>query len=127
MALILSPALLTAAHTAVKNLIDAGSGPGYMSIHNSGGTVLAVLPFTDPCGTVNSGTGQLTIVFGPRDDAAAATGTAALAKVFDSAGTLLIDAIPCVAGSAAQANTCVLTTTSIVLGAPVEGISFTIG
>ena len=127
MALSLTSTLLVAVHTAVKTAIDAGAGAGYLSIYNAGGTRLSVLPFTDPCGTVNATTGQLTVVFGSRDAGAEATGTASYARVFDSTGVALINNLPCVAGSAPVADSCVISSLSIVLNSPVEGVSFTIG
>lgn len=127
MAIILSPTLLIAVHTAGKTTIDAGGAAGKLEIYSAAGTRLSTLPLSYPCGTVSGTTGQLTITFGARDEQAEASGTAAYAKVLTSASLVLIDNIPCAAGTSAVADTCVLTSLTITQGAPVEGVSFTIG
>lgn len=127
MALVLTPTLLTAAHNAVKTAIDAGGAAASLYVYSASDVQLSVLPLTYPCGTVNAATGTLTITFGARDAAADASGTASYARLKTSAGTTLMDTIPCAAGTAPVADTCVLSTTNIVMGAPVEGTSFTIG
>lgn len=119
-------ALLVSVHTAVKDEIDGGGAAGYIDIYDSSDTLLSTLPLDYPCGTVNGTTGQLTIDFGARDDEAAATGTADYGVVKDSAGTTLIT-LDCAEGTSAVADTLVLSSLSIVAGAPVEGVSFTIG
>lgn len=127
MAMVITPTLLVAAHNAVKSAIDAGGAAGSLSIYSASDLRLAVLPLTYPCGTVNGTTGTLTITFGARDEAAEASGTASYARLKTSAGTTLLDTIPCAAGTAPVADTCVLSSLNVVSGAPVEGTSFTIG
>ena len=56
----------------------------------------------------------------------AATGTADHADICDAAAKILI-VLSCAAGVTPVADTCILTTLSIVAGAPVEGVSLTIG
>lgn len=70
--------------TAIRDLIDAGSGPGKLKIRNSSDTVLATILLADPSGTVSGGT--LTFDFDPdvSDTSADATGTAANAIITDS-------------------------------------------
>ena len=48
-----SAAALVAAHTSFKDLIDAGSAAGYVTIRDSADVLLAQIPLSDPCGTVN--------------------------------------------------------------------------
>lgn len=127
MPIVITPTLLIAAHNAVKTAIDAGGAAGSLSIYNASDLRLSVLPLTYPCGTVNGTTGTLTITFGARDEQAEASGTASYARLKTSAGVTLIDTIPCAAGSAPIADTCVLSSLTVVSGAPVEGTSFTIG
>ena len=62
-----SAAALVAAHTAFKNLIDAGAGPGTIKIRNDTDVLLATIVLTDPCGTVNGTTGQLVFAIAARD------------------------------------------------------------
>ena len=118
--------LLVAAHTAVLGEIDAEGAAAYVAIYNISNTLLSTLPLDYPSGTVSGTTGQLTCTFGARDEAAAASGTASYATVCDAADKVLIT-LSCAAGTAAVADTCVLSTLSIVSGAPVEGVSLTIG
>lgn len=118
--------LLVAAHTAVLGEIDGAGATAYVAIYDSADTLLSTLPLDYPSGTVNATTGQLTITFGARDESAAASGTADYATICDAADKVLIT-LSCAAGTAAVADTCVLSTLSIVAGAPVEGVSLTIG
>ena len=122
-----SVAVKVAVQTTVKDQIDAGSGAARIDIYDVDDVLLSTLPLTDPCGTVTAGTGQLVCTFGPRDEEAAASGTASYAQLKTSAGTVLEDNIPCQAGSTPVSGRLVLSSLSIVIGAPVEGVSFTIG
>ena len=120
-----SIAALAAAHTAFKDLIDAGSGAGLAKIRNSAGTLLASITMADPCGAVSSGTGQLSLTL-PLLVNAGATGTAAYAELCDSAGLVHL-ALPCAVGAAAVSGFFVLQTLALVAGAPVQVLSATIG
>ena len=77
-------AVKNARMTAVRDLIDAGSGPGVLQIGTTGmGTVLAEITLADPSGSIASGV--LTLSGFPRSDTSAnATGTAAAARIRDS-------------------------------------------
>lgn len=91
MAVTYSTAAKTARMNAVVAQIDAGSGPGILEIGTTGmSTVLATLTLADPCGTVSSGV--LTLDFDPdiTDSSADNTGTAAVARIKDSTGTVVI-------------------------------------
>lgn len=121
-----SAAALVAAHTAFKALLDAGSGPGSIKIRDAADVLLAQVPLTDPCGTVNGTTGQLTITPSGRDESADASGTAAYGEFCDSAGLVHL-ALPAQAGGAAVSGKIVLNTLTIVAGGPVEVLSATIG
>lgn len=118
--------ILVAAHTAVLGEIDGAGATAYVEIRDISNVLLSTLPLDFPAGTVNAGTGQLTCLFGAPDLAAEATGTADHVDVCDAAAKVLI-ALSCAAGVTPVADTCVLTTLSIVAGAPVEGVSLTIG
>ena len=77
-------AVKNARMTAVRDQIDAGSGPGVLQIGTTGmGTVLAEITLADPSGSIASGV--LTLSGFPRSDTSAnATGTAAAARIRDS-------------------------------------------
>lgn len=69
--------------TAVRDLMDAGSGGGKLEIGTAGmATVLATISLSDPAGTVSAGV--LTLSGFPKSDTADATGTAAAARIRDS-------------------------------------------
>ena len=121
-----SAAALVAAHTAFKNLIDAGIAGGSIQIRDAADVLLATVPLTDPCGTVNPTTGQLTITMAGRDESADATGTAAYGEFCDSAGLVHLS-LPAQAGSAAVSGKIVINSLSIVAGGPVEVLSATVG
>lgn len=112
------------AHTAFLALIDAGTA-GSIKIRNSADTLLCTVTLTDPAGTVNGTTGQLTLTQAAAGTAVA-TGTAAYAEICSSAGTVHL-AIPAQQGTAAVSGKIVLNTLSIVSGGPVDILSCTIG
>jgi hypothetical protein len=121
-----SVAAKVAAQTEFRDLVDAGPAAGTVRIRDAADVLLAEVPLTDPCGTVNGGTGQLTITPAGRDESANATGTAAYAEVCDSTGVVHL-ALPTQQGTAPVANRFVMNTLSIVAGGPVEVLSATIG
>jgi hypothetical protein len=120
-------AIKVAVQTVVLDQMDANGASAYLDIYDSGNVLLSTLPFEYPSGTVNGTTGQLVCVFGLRDEEAAATGTANYAKLKTATGVVLEDHIPCQAGVSPVSGYLVLSTLSIIVGAPVEGSSFTIG
>ena len=121
-----SAAALVAANTSFKDLIDAGAGAGSIKIRDAADVLLAQIPLTDPCGTVNGTTGQLTITPSGRDESADATGTAAYGEFCDSNGLVHLS-LPAQAGSAAVSGKIVINSLSIVAGGPVEVLSATVG
>lgn len=121
-----SAAALVAAQTAFLGVLDAEAGAASIVILSAADVELAVIPLTDPAGTVNGTTGQLTLTPDGREESAPATGTAAYAELRDGNDVAHL-ALPCAAGSSAVSGQCVLSTLSIVIGAPVEVLSVTIG
>lgn len=121
-----SAAALVAAHTSFKDLIDGGSGAGFIRVRDSADVLLATCPLTDPCGSVNGTTGRLTLTFSGRDESADATGTAAYGEICDSTGTVHL-ALPTQTGTTPVSGKLVFNTLSIVSGGPVEITSATIG
>lgn len=121
-----SAAALVAAHTAFKDLIDAGTGAGSIKIRDASDVLLAQIPLTDPCGSVNGTTGQLTITPSARDESADATGTAAYGEFCDSDGLVHLS-LPAQAGSTAVSGKLVINSLSILAAGPVEVVSVTVG
>lgn len=121
-----SAAALVAANTSFKDLVDAGAGAGSIKIRDAADVLLAQIPLTDPCGTVNGTTGQLTITMAGRDDSADATGTAAYGEFCDSNGLVHLS-LPAQAGGVAVTGKLVINALSIVAGGPVEVLSATVG
>jgi len=119
-----NPDAIEAAHTALLALLDADTGPAKVTIHDSSDTLLATVILTDPAGTVNSSTGQLTLT---QEDGvnAVETGTASYASLRDGAD-VVYRSYPCSAGSTPVANTCVINDLSIEDGQQVDIISFEI-
>lgn len=101
--------LKTTRMNAVVTDIDGGAGPGTLEICTAAyATVLAVLTLADPCGTVSNGV--LTFSAITQDSAADNGGTAAVARIKDSNGNVIIDGLT-VGTSGANIN---LNTTTIV-------------
>lgn len=121
-----SAAALVAAHTALRDLIDSGSTAGFIRIRSATDALLAQVPLSDPCGTVNGTTGQLTLSIAGPDPSADATGTAAYGEICDSTGAVHL-ALPAAAGTSAVAGQLVINTLSFVAGGPVQILSATIG
>lgn len=121
-----SAAALVAAHTSFKDLIDAGVSAGSIKIRDASDVLLAQIPLSDPCGTVNGTTGQLTFSIAGPDSSADATGTAAYAEFCDSAGTVHLS-LPAQAGTVSVSGKIVLNTLSIIAAGPVSVISATVG
>ena len=121
-----SVAARVAAHTALRDLIDAGSSAGYIAVRGNALQLLATIPLADPCGTVNGTTGQLTLSIAGSDTSADATGTAAYAEVCDSTGAAHLS-LPAQAGTTWVAGKIVLNSLSIVTGTEVSILSAVIG
>ena len=120
-----SAAALIAAHTSFKDLIDIGTA-GSIKIRDAADVLLAQVPLSDPCGSVNGTTGQLSFSIAGPDTSADASGTAAYGEFCDSAGLVHLS-LPAQAGSSAVAGKIVLNTLSIVAGGPVAVLTATIG
>jgi len=118
--------VLVAAHTAFRDLIDSGSGAGFVRIRDAADVLLAQVPLSDPCGSVNGTTGQLTFSMAGTDPEADADGTAAYGEFCTSAGAVKL-ALPAQAGSSPVAGKLVLNTLAILAGGPVSVVSATVG
>lgn len=120
-----SPAAIVAAHTSLLALIDAAATAGTVTLHDSSDTLLATVPLTTPAGGVNGTTGALTLTADGRDESADASGVAVYATLRDGDGVPL-RSLTCQVGSFAIPGLCVMNTTSIIAGGPVELISVSI-
>lgn len=122
MAVTYPTAVKTARMTAVRDQIDGGAGAGVLQIGTASmATVLAEITLGDPSGTVSGAV--LTLSGFPRSDTSAnATGTAAAARIRDSAGTDVITGLT-VGTSGSDIN---LDSTSITAGQTVTINSATI-
>ena len=114
------------ANTSFRDLLDTGSTAALLRIRTSADALLIEIPLTDPCGTVNGTTGQLTLTFPGSPPNATATGTAAYGELCTSAGAVHLS-LPAAAGTSAVSGQIVLNTLSIVSGAPVTVVSALIG
>ena len=121
-----SVAALVAAQTSFRDLIDAGVAAGSIKIRDAADVLLAQIPLTDPCGTVNGTTGQLTITPSGRDESADASGTAAYGEFCDSAGLVHLS-LPAQEGLAAVSGKLVLNTLVVVADGPVQAVSTVVG
>lgn len=119
------PALI-AAHTSFRDLIDVGIGAGSIKIRDANDVLLAQIPLTSPCGTVDGATGQLTLTPAGGGEAADASGVAAYGEFCDADDAVHLS-LPAQAGSGAVAGKLVINSLSIVAGGPVEVVSATIG
>ena len=122
-----STATIISTNTAVLDEItDNGSSGCTVKIYDSADTLLSTVPLTDPPGTVDGGTGQLTLTASGPDTSAAETEYAAYCEIHDAVGTW-ITRMPCVLGADAVSERLVLNTLLIVAGAPVSILTLTIG
>lgn len=77
---------------AVITAVDVNASPAFMEITTSGGTVLATITLGDPSFTRSAAV--LTVAGLPRSDTSAdATGTAALARIKDGGGNIIISGL----------------------------------
>ena len=120
-----SVAALVAAHGAFRDLIDGGAGAGMLRIRNAADALLATVDLSDPCGTINGATGQLTFSI-PGGDTVSTSGTAAYGEFCDSAGVVHL-ALPAQEGAAAVSGKLVLNTLSLVAGGPLDVILARVG
>lgn len=122
MAIRLSTAARDSIGTAIKTLVDAGSGPGRIEIRTGAqpatpntapsGTLIATVLMDDPSFT-GPVTGVLTAAGLPNSDAADADGTAGWFRLLDSDGNAVMDGS---ASMAAGGGDMIIDNTSFVAG-----------
>jgi hypothetical protein len=119
-------AALAGAHTAFRDLIDAGIEEGMLQVFDELDNELVRFRFTTISGTVEAGTGQLTLTLSPSTEPCIRSGTATWARIADSAVNVLLS-LPVQVGAAAASGFVVLNTVDLVLGEDVEAQTITIG
>ena len=92
MAVTYSATVKTNRMTQVMNAIDGGAGAGYVEICTAAyALVLATITLSDPCGSV---TGDVLTLTAPKSDTSAdATGTAAIARIKESGGAVVVSGL----------------------------------
>lgn len=114
MAVNFSTTLKNSIATTVLNTVDGGAAAGYIEICTASyAAVLATIAFNDPSGTVSNGV--LTFAGFPKTVNASASGTAAIARIKDSNGTVVIDGLTV----GLSGNDLNFNTTSFSSGSPV--------
>lgn len=127
-----SPTLKNEVLAPVAAAIDAGAGPATIKIYTgtmptttadavTTQTLLGTLTFSDPCGTI--ATGSLTMSAITQDSSADASGTASWARLQDSTGAVVMDLNVTTTGGGGALT---LNTTNIVIGGPILITSFVI-
>lgn len=121
-----SAAAIVAANTALLGLIDAAATAGSIKVRDNSDVLLAQIPLTDPAGTVNGTTGQLTLTASAADDSADANGTAAYGEICDGDDNVIL-ALPAQSGTAGSSGYIVINNLSINQGGAVSLTSAVIG
>lgn len=121
-----SVSALVAAHTSFRDLLDSGTGAGFVRFRDAADVLLAQVPLSDPCGTVNGTTGQLTLSIAGPDSSADADGTAAYAEFCDSTGAVHL-AMPVQVGTTPVVGKVIMNTDLIVALGSVGIVSAIIG
>jgi hypothetical protein len=113
------------AHTAFLALVDSGTA-GSIKTYDNSDVLLVTHTLTDPAGTVNGTTGQLTLTTAATTVNATTSGTAAYSNVCSSGGTVYLS-IPAQQGTVAVSGKIVFNSLTLVSGQPVQILSATIG
>ena len=125
MAVNYATALKTTRMNAVVAAIDAGSGAGVLEIGTTSfASTLAQITLNDPCGTVSGAVLTLDVDPVPSDASANATGTAAVARIKDSDGNVIVSGLTVTASGGG--GDIIIGSTSIVSGQAVSLTSATI-
>lgn len=121
-----SAAAKVAAHTAFRDLMDAETGTAKIRIRDNSNVLLAEIILSDPSGSVDAGTGQLTFSIATQETDAPATGTADTAQFVDADDAVHLT-LPCTQGTAAVSGECVLNSLDIIIGGDVSVLSAVVG
>jgi hypothetical protein len=92
MAINYSTAVKNTRMTAVRDAIDGGSGAGKINLYTAAYAILLVsIPLSDPSGTILAG--ALSLSGMPKSAAAIGAGNAAIARIVDSADTVIAEGL----------------------------------
>lgn len=92
MAVTYSSAVKDARMNVVKDAIDGDVGAGFIEICTAAyALVLATIALSDPCGSVSAGV--LTLTMPKSDTNADASGTAAIARIKDNSGDVIVSGL----------------------------------
>ncbi|HAF43427.1 MAG TPA: hypothetical protein DCK83_00395 [Gallionellaceae bacterium] len=93
MTIVYSTAVKNSRLNVVRDAIDGGSGAGYIEICTAAyASVLATIPLSNPCSS-GAAAGVLILTTPATDTSADNTGTAAIARIKDSNGTVVCDGL----------------------------------
>lgn len=116
-----------AANTAIKELIDSDGYPGYIVFRNENDEEIFSEYFTDPCGTIDSVTGSLTLTLSTVEQTIYQSGTVAYAVIFTNSGSVECLRLPAEQGNSPVNGKAVLENLTLVGGETVEVASIVIG
>lgn len=119
------PPALVAAHTGLRDYLDEGGDNAYITLYNDSDTALGRIDLGNPCGTVDTDTGVLTLL-SPGGDTPWASGTAAYCVLSAATGEPVCR-IPVATGVTPKPGYLVINTAVLFTGEPIEIISATLG
>lgn len=119
-----SVAAIVAAHTALLALLDAAATPATLKLRDAADSLLATIVMSDPAGTVNGTTGQLTLSIPA--GAGSNNGTVAYGELCDGDGVVHAS-LPAAAGSVASSGYLVINSLTVFADQPITNLGATIG
>lgn len=120
-----SAAAWVAAHTALLGLIEGGAGDSKIKLYDGSDVLLGEFVIDDATSDVSGTTGDITIAISTQEDAAIASGTASYITICDGDGAVVYK-MSCQQGIGAVAGKCVMTSLTIIEGAPLDILSCTV-
>ncbi len=120
-----STAAYIAAHQALLDLIDGQVQAGFIRYLSASDIVIAISRLTDPGGTVDGGTGALSLTVA-QSFTATADGAIAYAQITDGALNPVLE-LPAVQGSVPVSGRVVVSSLNVTAGATVDLVSAVIG
>ena len=115
-----------AAHTAIRDLIDSEGSPGYISFSDENDEGMFYAFFTNPCGTIDSVTGSLTLTLSTAQQTIDQGGTVAYAVIWTQGGPECLR-LPAEQGNSPVNGKAVLEKLTFVADETVEVASIVIG
>lgn len=116
-------AMRTAASTALRDLLDAGAGPGEIRLYTSANFLLATATLADPAGTIDA-TGALSLAVATQA-VPIVNGVLHYATLTDSDG-LVVMTLPAVGSNVVIPNALALPSLEVIEDAPVYLLNLTI-